>query len=99
MSRAVTLAAVLAFVAPASAQQGFLGHEVVDLTHAFDESTIYWPTAKGFAHERVSWGKTEAGFWYASANICASEHGGTHLDAPIHFAEGKWAVDQIPVDR
>jgi kynurenine formamidase len=25
------------------------------------------------------------------------EHGGTHLDAPIHFATGKWTVDELPL--
>src|SRR5206468_3292056 len=32
-------------------------------------------------------------------NFSASEHGGTHIDAPIHFGEGRSAVDQIPVER
>ena len=27
------------------------------------------------------------------------EHAGTHVDAPVHFAKGKWAVDQIPIPR
>ena len=73
--------------------------KIVDLTHSFNEKTIYWPTAKSFQHEKVSWGKTDAGYFYSSANICASEHGGTHLDAPIHFAEKGWTGDQIPVEK
>jgi kynurenine formamidase len=28
-----------------------------------------------------------------------SEHGGTHIDAPIHFAEGRLAVDEIPLQK
>ena len=73
---------------------------VVDLTYAFDESTIYWPTdTMGFQHEQVLFGRTEAGYWYATYNFAASEHGGTHLDAPIHFAEGKQSVEQIPIER
>ena len=60
--------------------------KLVDLTYTFDEQTIYWPTAKPFVHEKAAWGMTPAGYWYASANYSASEHGGTHLDAPIHFA-------------
>jgi len=27
------------------------------------------------------------------------EHFGTHLDAPAHFANGGWSVEQIPVER
>jgi kynurenine formamidase len=73
---------------------------VVDLTYAFDESTIYWPTdTEGFRHEQVFHGRTDAGYWYSTFNFAASEHGGTHLDAPIHFAEGKQSVEQIPIER
>ena len=73
--------------------------EWVDLTHAFDSTTIYWPTSEPFRLEVVSAGVTPAGFYYAANNFCTAEHGGTHLDAPVHFAEGKWTADAIPVDR
>lgn len=73
---------------------------VVDLTYPFDESTIYWPTdTQGFRHDQVFYGQTEDGYWYASYNFAASEHGGTHLDAPIHFSEGKQSASQIPLER
>jgi kynurenine formamidase len=71
----------------------------VDLSHDFSAETIYWPTAKPFQLEVVSAQRTPAGYYYAANNFSASEHGGTHLDAPIHFAEGKWTTDQIPLDR
>lgn len=29
----------------------------------------------------------------------AAEHGGTHIDAPIHFFEGAYTVDQIPLEK
>lgn len=73
--------------------------KVLDLTYAFDENTIYWPTAKPFQLEIVAEGKTEAGYWYAANNICLAEHGGTHMDAPIHFAEGKRAADEVPLQQ
>jgi kynurenine formamidase len=73
---------------------------VVDLTHAFDERTPYWPTAPhGFKLEKLHYGKTEAGYFYSAYAFCADEHGGTHLDAPIHFGEGKWTADAVPVAR
>jgi kynurenine formamidase len=71
----------------------------VDLTHDFSAETIYWPTAKPFTLEVVSAQRTPAGYYYAANNFSAAEHGGTHLDAPVHFAEGKWTTDQIPLDR
>jgi kynurenine formamidase len=74
--------------------------QVVDLTHPLDERTIFWPTSPSkFQLERLSHGMTEAGFFYAANSFCMPEHGGTHLDAPIHFAEGGWTTDQIPIDR
>jgi kynurenine formamidase len=71
----------------------------IDLSHDFSSQTIYWPTAKPFELEVVSAERTPAGFYYAANNFSASEHGGTHLDAPIHFAEGQWTTDQIPLER
>ncbi|HXV35606.1 MAG TPA: cyclase family protein [Myxococcota bacterium] len=72
---------------------------IVDLSHAFDAETIFWPTEAGFELERGAEGYTEAGYYYASNRFRSAEHGGTHLDAPIHFFEGRWRVDEIPLDR
>jgi kynurenine formamidase len=74
------------------------GH-IIDLTYGFDQQTIYWPTNKPFQWERRNWGTTAAGYWYASADFSASEHGGTHIDAPIHFGEGRHSVDEIPLQH
>ena len=71
---------------------------VVDLTHAFDSDTLYWPTSPTrFALTNLASGVTEGGFFYSANSFCAPEHGGTHLDAPIHFARGRRTADQIPV--
>ena len=73
---------------------------VVDLSHVFDETTLYWPTSpSAFEHRELHYGPTPAGFFYSSYAVCTPEHGGTHLDAPIHFAEGRWTADQIPLRR
>ena len=72
--------------------------EWVDLSHAFGPSTIYWPTdTAGFQHTELAYGMTEAGYFYASYSFASAEHGGTHLDAPIHFAAGRRAADKIPL--
>ncbi len=73
--------------------------KLVDLTYSFDERTIAWPTNKPFQWEKTDWGMTAGGYWYASANFATSEHGGTHIDAPIHFGKGQSAVDEIPIQR
>ncbi|HEX6846642.1 MAG TPA: cyclase family protein [Chitinophagaceae bacterium] len=71
----------------------------IDLSHDFSEKTIYWPTANGFKLDTAFNGMTDAGFYYSAYNYCAAEHGGTHLDAPVHFARGKWAADEIPLEK
>ncbi|HXH18526.1 MAG TPA: cyclase family protein [Chitinophagales bacterium] len=71
----------------------------IDLTHPFDEQTIYWPTSEPFRLDTVFEGVTEKGFYYSAFKYCAAEHGGTHLDAPVHFARGKNSVEQIPVEQ
>ena len=72
---------------------------IIDLSHTYDKHTVFWPTAKGFKLEVESSGFTEKGYYYAANNFSTSEHGGTHLDAPIHFAEGAPSTDEIPLDR
>jgi kynurenine formamidase len=70
----------------------------VDLTHAFSSRSIYWPTdTLGFQLEKLAHGHTSGGWFYSSYRYAAAEHGGTHLDAPIHFAEGGWTNDQVPL--
>lgn len=70
----------------------------VDLTHSFSESAIYWPTdTLGFEHEELAYGRTEGGWFYSAYRFCTAEHGGTHLDAPIHFAEGRQTSDELPL--
>jgi kynurenine formamidase len=73
--------------------------ELVDLSHTFDAQTIYWPTAEGFQLRKDAEGVTPAGYYYAANSLFTSEHGGTHIDAPIHFAQGRQTVDKIPLDR
>jgi kynurenine formamidase len=71
--------------------------QILDMTYVYDENTIYWPTAKSFELKKIAWEVGDGGYWYASNEYSASEHGGTHADAPIHFAENGRTMDQIPL--
>ncbi len=93
------LAIALAACRAESEPQGFPAGTWIDLSHDFSSETVYWPTAKAFALEVVSAEQTPGGYYYAANNFSAAEHGGTHLDSPIHFAEGKHTSDQVPLDR
>ena len=75
------------------------GGRWIDLSYAFSEETIYWPTEDGFRLDELAYGETEAGYFYSSYRISTAEHGGTHLDAPIHFSRGGMSAEQIPLDR
>jgi len=71
---------------------------IVDLTHAFGADTVYWPTdTRGFQLEKLASGRTEAGWFYSANAFCTAEHGGTHIDAPIHFSEDGVPVDEVPL--
>lgn len=82
-----------------SKQKPFTNGKWIDLTHDFSEEAIYWPTAEGFKLDVVAAGMTENGYYYAANNFSAAEHGGTHLDSPIHFSEGKKTAEQLTLDQ
>lgn len=73
---------------------------IVDLSWTYDEETVYWPTAPStFELEELAHGQTDGGYFYSAYAFSTPEHGGTHLDAPVHFSAGRWTADEIPVDR
>lgn len=72
---------------------------IIDLSHEFSDETIYWVTAKEFHLDTVFKGDTDKGFFYSANNISTAEHGGTHIDAPIHFAKKGQSVDEIPLEK
>jgi kynurenine formamidase len=100
---AVGLAAGCAAVGPSSAKRSpvELGNaRVIDLTHPFDDRTLYWPTSPtSFQMTVLSRGPTPGGYFYSANSFCTPEHGGTHLDAPVHFSSSGRTLDQIPVEQ
>ncbi len=71
----------------------------VDLTHELSPEAIFWPTAERFQMRTDFEGITEGGYYYSAYTFTTAEHGGTHIDAPIHFAEGKHPVNEIPLEQ
>ncbi|MFL0353738.1 cyclase family protein [Xanthomarina sp. GH4-25] len=72
---------------------------IIDLSHVYSDETIYWVTAQEFKLDTVFKGQTDKGFYYSANNFSSAEHGGTHIDAPIHFAENGMSVDEIPLEK
>ena len=101
MIRALPIALTLVVAGCSSPQPsvGFPAGRLVDLSHAYDGQSIFWPTAEPFRLEKVADGMTQGGYYYAANNFFSAEHGGTHIDAPVHFAQGRQTVDQIPLER
>jgi kynurenine formamidase len=100
-TRAAALAAVFACPHRSSAQTIDLSrYRLVDLTHAFGPTTLYWPTATtGFRLDQLAFGPTPGGFFYSAYAFSTPEHGGTHLDAPIHFAAGGLTADRLRLEQ
>lgn len=97
-----SLVLIIACVSIAEGQRRFGGvpsGTLVDLTYPFDSSTVYWPTAEAFHLEKDFEGDTELGYYYSAYKYSAAEHGGTHIDAPVHFARGHHSVDKIPLEQ
>ena len=75
-------------------------YRLIDLTHAYDKDTVFWPSGPThFDLKQLHYGETEAGFFYSANMFCTPEHGGTHLDAPIHFARDRQTAEQVPLER
>ena len=75
------------------------GQQWIDLTHDLSDAAVFWPTAEPFRLTVDAEGRTELGYYYSAYSFCTAEHGGTHIDAPVHFAEGRQSVDQIELWR
>lgn len=99
---ALAAAALIVLSSVAARADGFdpSRARMVDLTHAFNSETVYWPTApSGFGYATISRGQVPGGWFYSAGAFQAPEHGGTHLDAPVHFKEGGVTADQLPLSR
>jgi len=100
MSRVLVSGIVLLWAALGCASPSWpAGGRWVDLTHDFADDTIVWPTSDPFELEVLSEGYTDKGYYYAANRFRCAEHGGTHVDAPIHFFEGRATLDEIPLER
>ena len=73
-------------------------YRLVDLSHTYGDDTLYWPTSTTrFELTELAAGDTPDGYFYSAYAICTPEHGGTHLDAPVHFAADGWPNHAIPL--
>lgn len=93
------IALVCLFTACSPNKENAFAGEWIDLSYDFSEQTIYWVESDNFKKETVAEGPSGKGYYYSAYKFCTPEHGGTHLDAPRHFAEGRQTVDEVPLDK
>ena len=73
---------------------------MLDLTHPFDAADDLLADRGGLrARARARPARRRPATTTRRTASAAAEHGGTHLDAPIHFHAGGASVDQIPLEQ
>ncbi len=92
---------ILLAISPSTASALELeNYKLVDLSHSYSENTLYWPTSPtAFEKEQLAYGISEGGWFYSAYSVCTPEHGGTHIDAPMHFAAGGISTEKIPLEN
>lgn len=75
-------------------------YRMIDLSHTYDDETLYWPTSPtAFGKQELAYGESEGGWFYSAYSVSTPEHGGTHIDAPIHFHEGGATTDELSLSH
>ena len=94
------LIAGIAMLSPLAQALDLEDYRIVDLSHVYNDRTLYWPTSPSrFTLNELAYGDTPDGYFYSAYTLSTPEHGGTHLDAPIHFSASGQTADAIPLER
>ncbi|XP_037276630.2 isatin hydrolase [Rhipicephalus microplus] len=72
-------------------------YKIVDLSHHFNNETIYWDDNGIYNLNVTVYNTTRAG-WLQMDVVEDPIHGGTHFDAPLHFNKDGWDVSQVPLE-
>lgn len=76
---------------------------IIDLSWPLNNNTLHWPKNFGFEYLNLIDGERKndqnQSYYVKSDGFKMAVHTGTHLDAPRHFSQNGWTVDQIPLDR
>ena len=100
MRRSIPAALAATLLAPPAPGLELDDYRLVDLSHSYNEDTLYWPGSPStFEKKQLAYGVTDAGYFYSANAVCTAEHGGTHLDAPLHFAAGGTSADELPLEN
>jgi kynurenine formamidase len=86
--------------APAGLLEGIASGRtrVVDLSHALNSKTPYWP-GEGNRPFKYEYFTSLEKDHVLEGHFSIDEHTGTHFDAPNHFVTGQLSVDKIPAAR
>ncbi|XP_064480173.1 isatin hydrolase-like [Ornithodoros turicata] len=81
-----------------SALTNVCSRRIVDLSYPFNNETLYWNEDDRFRLNITTIDDPSFG-WYQADVLTTATHGGTHLDAPVHFDKNGWTASQIPLWR
>lgn len=90
---------LMVVVAVAATLLPFAASELVELSYTYNDDAPTSPRLREFEHDLVRKGKNKINLWVELYEICASEHAGTHINAPRHNNEHGWTVEAIPTSR
>ena len=100
MLNRIAFTVIVAFFSLPAIALDISDYDLVDLSHSYGSETLYWPTSPSrFEKTVISFGETESGGFYSAFSICTPEHGGTHLDAPLHFAADGLSTEKIRLEN
>ncbi|CAH1780323.1 unnamed protein product, partial [Owenia fusiformis] len=68
----------------------------VDMSYKLFEGLPKHPVHRGFNLTEILKGPLGTNKFVATHQVDTAEHMSTHIDAPYHFAEFAWKLDQIP---
>ncbi|XP_045111555.1 isatin hydrolase-like isoform X3 [Portunus trituberculatus] len=72
---------------------------LVELSYTYNVDAPTSPKLKPFKMTVLQNGTNDLGIWVELNEFCTSEHSGTHVDAPAHYARDTWPVNEIPLER
>ncbi|XP_059148598.1 isatin hydrolase-like [Physella acuta] len=76
-----------------------LDARVIDLSHRHGPLTLMSPGQPHYNRSLVSRGEYLPGVFAENGRYESGEHGGTHMDAPVHFVMDGQTLDDVPIEN
>ena len=71
----------------------------IDLSHELSDKTLNWPGQKNFKPSDTYEENLPGNASVRTRDFQATEHTGTHIDAPVHFSKGHIDISQVKLSQ